>query len=174
VITAVTTSIALVGRASKRILTESEKGDGTAIRRADGSRWQLMAGFTAKLGRKKEGAIVALLSQRNVEEAARVADIAQRTLYRWMKEPEFDAAYREARRAAFSQSTARLQQASGAAVATLLKIMVDSNAPASTRVRAADTVLDHAARAIELEDIQARVAELERAAKISKPGLGRW
>ena len=32
-----------------------------------------MAGFTEKLGRRKEEAIVALLSQRNVEEAARAS-----------------------------------------------------------------------------------------------------
>ncbi len=86
-----------------------------------------------------------------------------------MKIPQFGAAYREARRAAFGQSVARLQQASGAAVSTLLKIMVDPNAPASTRVRAADSVLDHGAKAIELEDIEVRVTELERAAGESKP-----
>ena len=39
-----------------------------------------------------------------------------------------------------------------------------SRAPASVRVRAADSVLDHSAKAIELEEIEARVAELERAA----------
>ena len=64
--------------------------------------------------------------------------------------------------AAFGQSVTRLQQASGAAVSTLLKIMVDSAAPASTRVRAADSALDHSAKAIEIEDIEARVSEMER------------
>jgi hypothetical protein len=39
---------------------------------------------------------------------------------------------------------------------------VDTDAPPSTRVRAAEIVLDKAAKAIELEDIEARVAELER------------
>ena len=77
--------------------------------------------------------------------------------------PEFQAAYREARRATFSQSIARLQQASSAAATTLLKIMLDPAAPASTRVRAADSVLDHAKQAIEIEDIEARVAALEAA-----------
>jgi len=123
---------------------------------------------SGKLGRKKEEAIVALLSQRSVDEAARIISVTPRTLYRWMKDPEFDAAYREARRAAFAQSVARLQQASGAAVSTLLKIMVDTNAPASTRVRAADSVLSHTAKAIELDDIEARLAELERASEESK------
>jgi hypothetical protein len=127
-----------------------------------------MAGHGAKLARKQEEAIAALLSQRNVEEAARSAGVGARTLLRWMKLPEFDSAYREARRAAFGQSVARLQQASGAAVSTLLKIMVDSSTPASTRVRAADSVLGHTAKAIELDDIEARLSELERATEESK------
>ena len=42
--------------------------------------------------------------------------------------------------------------------------MLDQNAPASCRVRAADSVLDHAIKAIELEDVEARIAELERIA----------
>jgi hypothetical protein len=45
-----------------------------------------------------------------------------------------------------------------------MKIMVDQNAPASTRVRAADSIFNHAAKFIEIEDIEARVAELERTA----------
>jgi hypothetical protein len=61
-----------------------------------------------------------------------------------------------------------LQQASTAAVSTLLKIMIDPSSPASTRVRAADSVLNHAAKAIELEDIEARVAQLERATQKSE------
>ena len=121
-----------------------------------------------KLGRKKEAAILALLSQRNVEEAARVGGISERTLYRWMQEPDFDGAYRAARRAAFSQSAARLQQMSSPAVTTLGKIMVDTSAPAASRVRAADSVLNHAAKAIEIEDIEARVSELERLAEQNK------
>jgi hypothetical protein len=48
--------------------------------------------------------------------------------------------------------------------------MVDPSAPASCRIRAADSVLDHAAKAIEIEDIEARVAELERAAETAKGG----
>jgi hypothetical protein len=85
-----------------------------------------------------------------------------------MKEPDFDAAYRTARRAAFSQSTARLQQMCTAAVSTLGKIMVDPNSPAACRVRAADSVLDHAAKAIELEDIEARLSAIEGAAEEQK------
>ena len=131
-----------------------------------------MAGHGEKLGRKQEELIAALLSQRNIDEAARVAQVGARTLLRWLKLPEFQVAYREARRAAFGQSIARLQQASNAAVSTLLKVMVDPNAPASTRVRAADSVLDHAAKAIEIEDLDMRVSELEQAAAAAESVKG--
>jgi transposase-like protein len=133
-----------------------------------------MKGHGAKYDRKKEEAIAALLTQKNIEEAARSIGIGSATLLRWLKDPDFDAAYREARRAAFRQSVARLQQASGAAVTTLLKLMIDPATPPSTKARAADSVLDHSAKAIELEDIEARVAELERAADPAKQGTVRW
>jgi len=122
-----------------------------------------MTGHGAKFGRKKEEAIAALLTHRNVDEAARAVGVDPKTLLRWMKEPEFDAAYREARRLAYGQSIARLQQAASAASSTLLKIMIDPNSPPSCRLRAADSVLSHAAKAIEIEDIEARVAALEQA-----------
>ena len=52
-----------------------------------------------------------------------------------MKKPEFEAAYRKARRAAVSQAHARLQQASSAVVTTLLKIRVDPKARKDPKMR---------------------------------------
>jgi len=127
-----------------------------------------MTGHGTKFTSKMEAAVAALLTQKNQEEAARAAGISVATLLRWQKLPEFQKAYREARRAAHSQSIARLQQATSAAVTTLLRVMVDPDTPASTKVRAADSVLDHSAKSIEMEDIDVRVAELERAAELAK------
>jgi hypothetical protein len=42
-------------------------------------------GHGSKFSRKKEDAIAALLTQRNVGEAARAAGIGTRTLIRWLK-----------------------------------------------------------------------------------------
>jgi hypothetical protein len=123
-----------------------------------------MNGHGTKFKRKLEEAVAALLTQRDVEEAARSVGVSTATLMRWQKEPEFQQAYRAARRAAHGQSTARLQQATGAAVSTLLKVMLDAKTPASAKIRAADSVLNHSAKAIEIEDIEVRVAELEAAA----------
>jgi transposase-like protein len=114
---------------------------------------------------EREEAIAALLTQRNIEEAAKAVGISTNTLLRWLQLPEFQTAYRQARRAAFGQSSARLQQGSAAAATTLLKIMLDQNAPFSTRVRAAECVMNHTLKAIEIEDVEVRVSDLERAAQ---------
>jgi transposase-like protein len=127
-----------------------------------------MTGHGSKFGRKKEDAIVALLTTRTVEEAARAVGISTKTLLRWMKELEFDTAYRAAKRAAFGQSIARLHQLTSAAVTTLGKVMLEPGTPPATRVRAADSILDHTTKAIEIESIEARVAELERATEASR------
>jgi hypothetical protein len=70
----------------------------------------------------------------------------------------------------FLSSLARLQQASGAAVTALLKVMVDQTTPSASRVRAADRVLDHAAKATTIENIEARIGELERTMDRSDEG----
>ena len=104
-----------------------------------------------------------MLSHRSIEEAARAIDVSPTTLIKWMKLPEFRAEYRAARREAFGQATSRLQQATGAAATTFLKLMVDPGVPPAVRLRAADCVFNHSAKAIELEDIEVRVAALEAA-----------
>jgi hypothetical protein len=52
----------------------------------------------------------------------------------------FQAAYRAARLAVYSQSIARQQQASPIAASTLLKVMIDANTKASVKVRACECV----------------------------------
>ena len=42
--------------------------------------------------------------------------------------------------------------------------MIDPATPASVKVRAAEAIFNHAAKAIEIEDIEVRVAALEAAA----------
>src|SRR5437867_6551055 len=123
----------------------------------------MRTGKGSKAVRQREQLILALLQQPSLERAAASIGISTVTAWRISKTLEFKEEYRNARWEAFSQSLARLQQASGAAVSALLKVMVDKTTPAASRVRAADRVLDHAARGIEMEDLEARLTELERA-----------
>jgi hypothetical protein len=127
-----------------------------------------MNGHGAKFGQKKEEAIVALLAHRTIEEAALAVKVATKTLLRWLKEPEFSAAYRAAKRVAFGQAIARLHHFSSAAVSILGKVMMDAATPPATKVRAADSILARTAKAIETEDIESRLSELERATEESQ------
>jgi len=127
-----------------------------------------MTGHGAKFGRKKEEAIAALLVHRNTEEAARAVNVAPKMLLRWLQIPEFQAAFRAAKLAAYSQTIGRLHQMSSAAVTTLGKVMVDPGTPPATKVRAADSILNHTTKAIEIENLEVRLSELERAAESSK------
>ena len=128
-----------------------------------------MKGHGSKFAHKKEAAIIALLTCRTIDEAARSIDIGSQTLFRWLKLPEFQTAYQEARRAAMSQCFARLQQASGMAATLLARIIMDNNAPVPSRVRAADRILVHARQSLEAEDLGLRVTVLEKATKLLIP-----
>ncbi|KJS18569.1 MAG: phage protein [Peptococcaceae bacterium BRH_c4b] len=112
--------------------------------------------------RKQEAAIAALLTAPTIAAAAQAVGISEGTLWRWLQLPEFQEKYREAKRQAVAQAIARLQQATTKAVDTLESIMTDDEAPPSSKVTAAKTVLEMAIKGIELEDLAARIETLEK------------
>ena len=121
-----------------------------------------MKGHGTKLPKKKHDAVVALLEHPTVRQAAQAVGIGEATLFRWLQVPEFQDAYRDAKRQIVNHAIARLQQATIEAVDTLSEVMKDKNKPPSPRVKAAKTVLELAVKALEIEDIQSRVESLER------------
>ena len=126
-----------------------------------------MTGHASKFGRKNSAKsddklVIALLQQPSLDKAAAVAGISSATAWRRTQDPGFQDQLRKARRDAFSQSVGRLQQAGPAAVSTLLRVMADPGAAAASRVRAASQVLEISVRAMELDDLEARIARLEQ------------
>jgi HAMP domain-containing protein len=117
---------------------------------------------TQDLTIKQEKAIAALLTEDTVQLAAEKAGVGETTIYRWMKEEAFDKAFKAARKNALSQTISRLQQTTSNAVNTLRSVMENEEAPASSRVTAAKTVLEMAFKAYELEDLAAKVEEMEQ------------
>ena len=120
-----------------------------------------MKGHGEKLSRNQDRAIAALLVHASMSEAADAAGIGEVTLWRWMQIPEFKEQYRLARREAVSQAVGHLQGACSVAVVALKDIAQDVTCPAGARVSAARTVLELAIKGVELEDLAARVEELE-------------
>jgi DNA-binding MurR/RpiR family transcriptional regulator len=118
-------------------------------------------GHGDKLTHKQDQAIIALLSQSSIPDAAQACGLSPVTLHRWLKDTGFQAAYREARRHVVQQAITQVQQATGEAVETLRAVMQDPEAPASAKVSAAKTILETAVKAVELEDVEQRLAALE-------------
>lgn len=117
------------------------------------------------LPQKQTKAIVSLLNCRTVSEAATQSGVNESTIWRWMREQAFQEALQEAKNRIVAQAIIQLQQATGEAVATLRSIATDNEAPASSRVSAAKTVLDFAIRALKMEDIENRIKALEEETK---------
>jgi superfamily I DNA and/or RNA helicase len=114
----------------------------------------------------QQGVITALLESRTMVDAADKAGIGRTTLYRWLRvDKNFRDEFRGVRRETMRHTTARLQEISKSAVEALLKIIVDPKTPSAARVSAIRTALDYAYRAVELEDIEGRLVDVEVAIK---------
>ena len=83
----------------------------------------------------------------------------------WLQNDDFKVEYRSAKREAVAQAVTRLQQVAAEAVDTLREVMVKPESKDSARVTAAKTVLELAVKGIELEDLSARVEQLEKLSK---------
>jgi hypothetical protein len=116
-----------------------------------------------KLNARQHRAISGLLSEPSIRQAAKAADVPEKTLFNWLKEPAFDAAYRAARRDSVQQATARLQFATSAAVSVLCQLMTRDTVHASIRLSAAKTILELSFKSIEIDDLAARLEALEQA-----------
>ena len=110
---------------------------------------------------RQEKAIVALLNEPTMKEAAEIAGISEVTLWRWLQNADFRKSYMEARRLAVQRAIARTQAITSEAVETLREVMNDKAATGSERIAAAKAILDYAMKGIELEDHEQRLGELE-------------
>ena len=124
-----------------------------------------MTDIAEKLEGKREGALVALLSSQTVRDAAQKARVSEATLYRYLREPEFIARFRSARRDVVEHALSRLQQDASHMAGVLRSIADDDKAPASARVAAARAVIEQSIRAVELVDLAERVEALEQMTK---------
>lgn len=114
------------------------------------------------LSPKQELALQAVLSHPTLREAAAAAGVGDATLWRYMKDPEFSRRLREARREAVGHAALRLQGGAGEAVAVLRDLMTKEGAPPAARITAARTVLDYSFRVVEMDELKARLDELEQ------------
>ncbi len=122
------------------------------------------ANTTDNLSPQQEAAILALLSELSVAKAAEKCGVSERTIYLWLDQPAFEAAYTRARRQHFRQAIGISQRYTSTMLSVLVSIATDTKAPHSARVSAAAHVTKFSRESIELDDLAARMTALERAA----------
>jgi hypothetical protein len=113
-----------------------------------------------RLTRKQAAALAALLSAPTHRQAPQACGVSEVTLWRWLKQDEFRAAYLAARQEAFEQACGRLQAALGAAVETLERQLTCGQA--AVEARAAAALLSHGLKVTEMFDIIRRIEALHR------------
>jgi len=109
----------------------------------------------------QEQALIALLKEPTIARAAATSGVSESNIYRWMKEPVFKAAYREARREGYAHAVGLVQQYVPHAVQTLMKMVADAATPAAVRATCCGMLLKFGRESIEVDDLAARVEELE-------------
>jgi hypothetical protein len=119
-----------------------------------------MPGHGEKKSRRQLLAIEALVAEATITAAARRAKISERTLRRWMKDPDFRAAYDEALLEIVRGAIALAQKGSVGVMGELLRVAVAGGREVD-RVRAGLGVLDRIFRGVELLDLESRLASLE-------------
>lgn len=120
-----------------------------------------MSSASPNLNQKQELAVLSLARGGDVETAAAAAGVSPRTVVRWRTNDEFQQAVFDVRRDIHSQAIGAIVDSLITAVKALTDIAGDSKSPTSSRVSAAKTLLDSAYRAIEGEELEARLLKLE-------------
>jgi hypothetical protein len=106
-------------------------------------------------------AIAALCEEPTTRAAARKARVGEKTLWRWLNDPAFAAAYQRARSRLLEDTLVALQAAGIEAIETLREVMAAKSGPASARVSAARCVLEMALRGREIIEVEERLRALE-------------
>jgi len=115
----------------------------------------------ADLNSKQSKFLLALLKESTTEEAIETAKIARNTAYGYLRDPTFQEALRSARKESVMLVAQQLSSAGNQAVVTLIEIMNDEDAPATSKVSASRTILEYLFRSFEDDEILERIEALE-------------
>ena len=109
-------------------------------------------------------AIVYLIQEDTITDAAEATGVTRQTLHTWLQRPEFQSALRAARREVFGHAITKLQNLATKAVDTLEELLDGDpeTVPPGVKLGAARAVLDVAAGA-SMDDLAAEVEELRNA-----------
>jgi len=111
---------------------------------------------------RKRKALEALLTSGDISQAANTAGVSRDSVYRWLRDPDFQTALSNGTQAALQGLSQSLLTLGAAAAKTLQAALEDTTAPLAVKLRAADIVLTRLLQMRELVDLDKRLTELEK------------
>ena len=113
---------------------------------------------------RRDAVLAALVSGNTIKGAAQITGTNEKTIRRWLTEPEFAAEVAQARAEVTKDIIHGLISKAETAIATLDGVMTAERVSAHAKVQAARTILEFAVKAIEQAEIIERIEELEKRA----------
>ena len=113
------------------------------------------------LTRRQRAVLPFLIAAPSLEEGCRKAHVSKTTVYTWLKEPGFQAELKRLREALVDEAFERLKVGLTQAVDKLLELLQTDGQP-GIQLRAAQALLDHGLKAVELQDLTRRLESLEQ------------
>ena len=107
----------------------------------------------------------ALIAAGSIRAAAKVADVSETTIRTRLNDDDFRQRYEQAKGAILTEACDALSARLTLAVDTLCEVLEDTKNAATVRVSAADSLLRHGLRYVEVANILARLEAIEKAQK---------
>lgn len=117
---------------------------------------------------KQEKAIIALMTQPTLQEAAQSIGVSYVTINNWLKNPFFNQEFKRMRDKSLDSALGKIQNSSNNAVNVLIDIMNDESKNANVRVNAAKIIIDFSMR---IRDSDVAI-QLEKLTQLIKTGKG--
>lgn len=116
---------------------------------------------TFNLSTRQQQALPLFASNLTIEEACERAGISRNTFYEWLKEPQFKLELDRLRNEIVNDAINYLKSTTTKAARTLANLLEREDNPSVQRA-AANDVLGHVMKFIELKELEERLTEMER------------
>ncbi len=121
---------------------------------------------------KPAAALAALIEGATIANAAQRADVSERTVARWLRDPQFSLSLNESGRTATRQAITRVQQALDQSVTGVLGLLQQAETPPQARIRAMQVLFNIAGQS-SLNDLELRLQQLESSTEAEAAELQR-
>ena len=111
---------------------------------------------------RQQKGLACLIAEPSLEAAAKKSRISRQTLYEWLREPDFKAAYDSLQQEVFTEGLSTLKAALQEGVRALRVALKDPKATPANRIAAATKLIELSLKAREQFEFQERLEQLEQ------------